>query len=155
MFDTTRPYTRNLITTDHETFTLLLLCWNPGRESPIHDHPCDGCWVKVLQGQVQECRYDDYDPEENITPSSASASNEFPMKTLQCISDEIYKGGELSYITDSMGYHKVGNPSGTIPAVSMHLYSPPFQNCRTWADETSAPKESCSSHYSEYGKLVE
>lgn len=34
---TTTPHTI------HKTFTLLLLCWNPGKESPIHDHPCDGC----------------------------------------------------------------------------------------------------------------
>jgi len=38
LFDTSKNYTRNLIATDDETFTLLLLCWNAGRESPIHDH---------------------------------------------------------------------------------------------------------------------
>jgi hypothetical protein len=32
-----------LIATDDETFTLLLLCWNPSKESPIHDHP----WVRL------------------------------------------------------------------------------------------------------------
>mmetsp|Transcript_21514 Transcript_21514/g.30767 ORF Transcript_21514/g.30767 Transcript_21514/m.30767 type:complete len:148 (-) Transcript_21514:387-830(-) len=37
-FDGKKNYTRNLIATDDETFTLLLLCWNAGRESPIHDH---------------------------------------------------------------------------------------------------------------------
>mmetsp|Transcript_16702 Transcript_16702/g.30240 ORF Transcript_16702/g.30240 Transcript_16702/m.30240 type:complete len:212 (+) Transcript_16702:91-726(+) len=40
MFESKKNYTRNLIATDDETFTLLLLCWNPGKESPIHDHPC-------------------------------------------------------------------------------------------------------------------
>ena len=39
LFDSSKHYTRNLIATDDETFTLLLLCWNPGKESPIHDHP--------------------------------------------------------------------------------------------------------------------
>jgi cysteine dioxygenase len=38
MFDPSKNYTRNLIATDDETFTLLLLCWNAGKESPIHDH---------------------------------------------------------------------------------------------------------------------
>jgi len=50
-------YTRNLVATDNETYTLLLLCWNPGKQSPIHDHPCDGCWVRVCQGSVKETRY--------------------------------------------------------------------------------------------------
>lgn len=38
MFDSMKNYTRNLIATDDETFTLLLLCWNADKESPIHDH---------------------------------------------------------------------------------------------------------------------
>jgi hypothetical protein len=45
---------RNLIATDNETFTLMLLCWTPGKESPIHDHPCEGCWMRVVQGCVRE-----------------------------------------------------------------------------------------------------
>ena len=39
LFDPMKNYTRNLIATDDETYTLLLLCWNPSKESPIHDHP--------------------------------------------------------------------------------------------------------------------
>lgn len=38
LFDSMKNYTRNLIATDDETFTLLLLCWNTDKESPIHDH---------------------------------------------------------------------------------------------------------------------
>jgi len=45
--DESKNYTRNLISTDHDSYVLLLLCWSPGKESPIHDHPCDGCWMKV------------------------------------------------------------------------------------------------------------
>ena len=58
IFDDEKPYTRNLISTDGETYTLLLLCWNPQKESPIHDHPCDGCWLQVVQGGIREDRYD-------------------------------------------------------------------------------------------------
>ena len=39
LFEPNKNYTRNLIATDNETFTLLLLCWNEEKESPIHDHP--------------------------------------------------------------------------------------------------------------------
>ena len=48
---------RNLIATDDRTFSLILLCWNPQRFSPIHDHPCDGCWMRGVEGTVQEVRY--------------------------------------------------------------------------------------------------
>lgn len=58
-FDEHKCYTRNLIATDHETFTLLLLCWNGGKASPIHDHPCRGCWMRVCEGTVFETRFAD------------------------------------------------------------------------------------------------
>lgn len=137
-FDSSRNYTRNLVATDGETFTLLLLCWNPGKESPIHDHPCDGCWMHVCEGSIEENRY----------------SNEDGTDRLQCYSDKTYQEGQLAFIEDSMGYHKVGNPSGTVPAVTMHLYSPPFQACKVWLDpeHASRPSRSCVCYHSEYGK---
>lgn len=76
IFDLSKNYTRNLIATDGEVFTLLLLCWNPGRESPIHDHPCDGCWMRLCEGSVQECRF----------------VQEPDTDRLNCISDNIYQG---------------------------------------------------------------
>ena len=135
MFDETKPYTRNLIASDYETYTLLLLCWNPGQESPIHDHPCDGCWLKVLQGNVRECRYDS--------------------TTLQCYSDERFHKGEIGYIYDSMGYHKVGNPSPSTPAITLHVYAPPFQRCRIWRIQDPDCEETVTStHFSEFGQKV-
>ena len=75
-FDVDKNYTRNLVATDNQRYTLLMLCWNPSRESPIHDHPCDGCWMRVCQGSVQECRY--------VKQSDSDS--------LHCVSNEIYKG---------------------------------------------------------------
>ena len=134
-WDASKPYTRNLISTDHETFTVLLLCWNPQQESPIHDHPCDGCWLQVLRGKIQECRYHSQD--------------------LHCLSDETFEEGQIAYITDNMGYHKIGNPTHATPAATLHLYAPPIQECRTWRLEETSQQIICqdavSTHYSEYG----
>jgi cysteine dioxygenase len=133
LFDPSKPYTRNLIATDDETYTLLLLYWNPMQESPIHDHPCDGCWMKVLEGGVRECRYD---------------------TKLNCISDAVFHQGDLTYMTDSIGYHKVGNPTNQ-QAMSLHLYSPPFSRCRVWRDETQETAKQCDlQNHSEYGRVL-
>jgi hypothetical protein len=35
---------------------LLVLTWRGGC-SPVHDHPCDGCWLRGIEGSVQEVRY--------------------------------------------------------------------------------------------------
>jgi len=152
LFDASKPYTRNLIATDHKTYTLLLLCWNPAQESPIHDHPCDGCWLQVVQGGIREVRYN---------------------TELKCIADRTYHAdnddSKLSYITDNLGYHKVGNiDTKDQMAVTLHLYSPPFDTCQCWSscttnenatnDTTNAnnlvPYEGKSINYSEYGRIV-
>eukprot|EP00804_Cyclotella_cryptica_P006318 CCRYP_010156-RA/>CCRYP_010156-RA protein AED:0.38 eAED:0.38 QI:153/1/1/1/1/1/2/418/242 len=136
--DPTKKYTRNLVATDHQTFTLLLICWNPNKESPIHDHPCDGCWVRVCQGKIEETRY---------------KINE-DMDSLDVTSVETYEDSrEVSYINDYIGYHKVGNPSTNSSAVTLHLYCPPFQKCKIWPDPHRASRSSkvCMCNYSEYG----
>ena len=49
-------YTRNLIL-ENDKFQFILLCWNKGQASAIHNHPCDGCWVKGIRGTVKETQY--------------------------------------------------------------------------------------------------
>lgn len=132
--DPMKNYTRNLIATDDDTFALLLLCWNPGKESPIHDHPCDGCWVRVCQGKVQETRY------------------EIDNKTdkLEMTSETVFEDSAPTFINDSMGYHKIGNP-GCEPALSLHLYCPPVKECKIWHDPSALPSKAVMCNYTEYG----
>ena len=47
-WDSEKSYTRNLVYTDDKHYTILLLCWTPGKMSPIHDHPCDACFIKIM-----------------------------------------------------------------------------------------------------------
>lgn len=83
LFEPSTKYTRNLVATDNETFTLILMCWNSGKESPIHNHPCDGCWMRVCEGSVQETRY----------------VQEVSTDTLDCVSDNVFVGKRItSYI---------------------------------------------------------
>ena len=133
-----KNYTRNLVATDYKTYTLMLLCWTPGRESPIHDHPCDGCWFRVCKGEVNEMRY------------------KRDKNSLTCFYDQTYTKGQQSYIEDSMGLHKVCNPSCADTAVTLHLYCPPFQKCKIWMDSSEASNCSTSRAclYSQYGVKV-
>mmetsp|Transcript_21513 Transcript_21513/g.30765 ORF Transcript_21513/g.30765 Transcript_21513/m.30765 type:complete len:235 (-) Transcript_21513:16-720(-) len=140
-FDGKKNYTRNLIATDDETFTLLLLCWNAGRESPIHDHPCDGCWVRLCQGRIRETRYECNDETD----------------TMEVTSDMILEDNAPTFISDIQGYHKVGNPDPTLPAVALHLYCPPFQRCKIWmkdCNDVLMASSVCMCYYSEYGVKV-
>jgi len=87
-FEPSKLYTRNLVATDDETFTLILMCWNAGKESPIHDHPCDGCWMHVCEGSVRETRYVKHDGSE----------------ALRCVSDDLFTGEPDSLLSDRNSY---------------------------------------------------
>lgn len=161
--DEKKNYTRNLIATDNETFTLLLLCWNPGKYSPIHDHPCNGCWMRVCQGEVNEVRFkkmhDILENEVIVTEGEKEAAVLQQKNTISsqfvCTMDTVFHEGDQTFINDNIGYHKVGNPGEKL-AVSMHLYSPPFDKCKIWMDQCDASACSVSSmcNYSEFGYRV-
>ena len=63
------------------------------------------------------------------------------------------KAGQLAYMDDFMGYHQVGNPDKSQPAVTLHLYIPPFKKCKIWPNASEASKSSASNmcYYTKYG----
>ena len=131
--DPEKSYTRNLILTDNINYTLLLLCWNNNRESSIHNHPADGCFIKTLSGCLREVQY------------KYISDNELVKTKTSFIAE-----GQVSYIVDQ-SLHKIGNPLHQ-PALSLHLYTPPFGSCLSWSDPNSAPVEVKMGFYSCYGK---
>ena len=109
-----QTYTRNLVHRCGE-FELLLLCWEPGQESPIHDHAGMHCWMAVLEGGMQEVHY------------QQGAENgplvEGRVQSFGC--------GKVGYIVDDIALHLV-RPKRGERAVSLHLYSSPIDACRTF-----------------------
>lgn len=51
-----------------------------------------------------------------------------------------YTVNDVALITDKDGVHRVGNESEA-NAVTLHLYSPPFQTCYKYDDNTSEATE--------------
>jgi len=139
--DNSLPYTRNLIYSDRTNYSLLLLCWGPDRESKIHDHPSRGCFLKVLRGFIKETIYGVYPELNEICECSAS----------------VHPTGSVSFMSDDIGLHKISNPSADQPAISLHLYVPPFQKCKIWVSgesSYSASKEGVVGYYSEHGIIL-
>ena len=136
-WDGEKPYTRNLIHTDGENYTLLMLCWNGGRESSIHNHPCEGCFIKTIRGCIRETRYEVHPETDEIRKSQVKFFNE----------------GQVSYMHDSIGLHKIGNPCKDTGSVTLHLYTPPFKSCRVWCENGpfSSAKEVKSGYFSVLG----
>lgn len=122
LFDKNLPYTRNLVATDGFNYGLLVLCWNGGMESKIHNHPCDGCFVKVLRGTIKETRYSYDQQTDAITLLSEFEGQE----------------GDVAYMDDFVGLHKIGNPSKDVGAVTLHLYTPPYSLCKVMLNYSSS-----------------
>jgi len=60
----------------------------------------------------------------------------------------------VMYLADSIGLHRVENPSHSEPAVSLHLYSPPFNFCRTFDQRTGVVQKAQMTFWSKFGKLA-
>lgn len=83
-------------------FEIYIITWGPEQESPIHDHPDYGCWLKMLQGNLHETIY-------NL--------QEKP------IENKVLVPGDVGFMHNDYGYHKIANKSPHI-STSLHVYSP-------------------------------
>ena len=110
-------YTRNCIV-DTEEFELILLCWEKGQVTPIHDHGGEECWVRIIQGEFKETIY------------QLDANKE-----MQAIRSTQSKAGNTTYMVDFMGCHRLENLSNS-RSISLHLYAKPIRNCQLFDEET-------------------
>ncbi|XP_033330291.1 cysteine dioxygenase type 1 isoform X2 [Megalopta genalis] len=138
-------YTRNLVDEGNGKFNLMVLCWGEGHGSAIHDHANAHCVMKILQGELCETRY--AWPKKNGTISISTEAEE--LKELDRTTLDL---DEICYINDSMGLHRVENPSAVNPAISLHLYSPPFSSCSVFNKQTGQKTESKVTFWSKYGE---
>jgi cysteine dioxygenase len=136
-------YTRNLIDAGNGKFNILLLCWAELQGSPIHDHAGSHCFMKCLHGELCETQYEW--PESNQEDSKAEMKE---------IGKKPLRKNEVCYMNDSIGLHRVGNPSETVPAVTLHVYVPGYDECRIFDQQTSRANTVKITFYSKYGEKV-
>jgi cysteine dioxygenase len=70
-------YTRNLVDDGNGKFNLMVLCWDKGVSSAIHDHSNSHCLVKVLSGNLVESLYDWPKSQEEHHPLSVKSELTF------------------------------------------------------------------------------
>ncbi len=106
-----KRYTRNCIARD-DYFELILLCWEKGQRTPIHNHDEQECWVKVIQGDFAESFYA-YEP---LTDS------------MKYVGTDIVAQHEVTSIEDQALYHSLENINRG-RSMSLHLYMKPIAEC--------------------------
>ena len=100
-------YTRNSII-KNEDYELLIICWERGQDSPIHDYDKREAWVHIIRGELKEEKYKK-DDNDNI----------------QRVSTVTLGVQDFSYVSNFIGLHRYINTYDG-RTVSMHLYVPPF-----------------------------
>jgi predicted metal-dependent enzyme (double-stranded beta helix superfamily) len=99
-----KSYNRHVFHNSKE-FDIILITWAGGNQCKIHNHPDNGCSVRVMHGDVIEKRYD--------------------TKTFDQISENHHYIDDILYIDDSQAYHKMCNENKEY-CVTLHVYSPGF-----------------------------
>ena len=100
-------YSRNLVWRCGD-FELLLLCWNEGQVSPIHDHAGQQCWMAVLEGELEEVHFAEPKGAGVLQPGRVKA---FPQ-------------GGVAYIHDDIALHLIRPPAGTEGHLPPPLFAP-------------------------------
>ena len=128
-------YTRNLL---HRTgdYELLLLCWDRGQASPIHDHAGQSCWMAVLDGLVEEVHY------RPCAPGGAGPLT--PGRSRR------YETGQVAFIDDDIALHLIRPARDR--GVTLHLYSRPIDSCRIYDPRAGASRRVDLGYHSVRGK---
>lgn len=146
-------YTRNLVDTGNGKFNLIALCWGEGHGSSIHDHSSSQCFVKILDGELMETMYSwppNYKPptEDGEERCEDKEEDAVEMKALE---SRVYRKDQVTFINDSMGLHRMSNPSHSDKTVSLHLYCPPFETCNVFDQRSGKAHVTKVTFWSKYG----
>ena len=73
--------------------------------------------------------------------SDDAACEEAPCCGVNLVKQEVFSANQVTYMHDRIGLHRIANESEN-GSVSLHLYSPPFQYCKTFCERTGAARSS-------------
>jgi cysteine dioxygenase len=114
LIESNKSYGKSLMYSN-KYYDIYLICWKPNQKSLIHDHPENGCLLKVLKGELIEEIYEKIDDK------------------FKKIRRNIMSEGNISYQEGKSGLHKVLNNSKN-KSISLHIYSPPNSKMTFYKD---------------------
>ncbi|MFI5118273.1 MAG: cysteine dioxygenase [Terriglobales bacterium] len=143
LFWNAQHYTRNLIDKT-DLYELLAICWEVGMGSSIHNHQGQNCWMAAPIGRlaVQNFRLLSED-------LAAHRCNLVPTNVVEITQANPVAVDPLNPVHDVRNSREWGQR-----AVSLHIYSRPFNSCIVYSVEQGSCGEIALSYTSMYGKLV-
>lgn len=123
-------YTRNLIF-KNERFEMMAICWNKGQSSKIHNHADQMCWMTVPVGKLRGQNFRAVETDESKGFCKLEETDQFDLS--DCLTAKVELEEPI---------HQILNlPEFDEPAVSLHIYSKPFEKCLAYCNQTDTFKE--------------
>lgn len=118
-------YTRNLIYKD-ERFELMAICWEKGQESRIHNHSEQMCWMTVPHGKLRGQNFRVVEQIDSQWYCKLEETETFDLA--ECLAAKVELEEPI---------HQILNlPEFDERAVSVHIYSKPFDTCLSYCNQT-------------------
>ena len=134
-------YTRNLIDRT-PLYELMAICWEVGQASSVHNHRDQNCWMAVPIGRLQVENF--HLVHQDIAGGTCRLE---PLNTVEM------NIAHPCAVDPADPVHRVLNPREfNQKAVSLHVYSRPFDTCVVYSPEQSTCGEIRLHFNTEYGK---
>jgi len=142
LFWNTGFYTRNLVYKDPR-FEMMTVCWEPGQASRIHNHCDQRCWMTVPIGRLKGQNFAVEDMDESIGFCKLRETDSFELS--DCLAAKVELEEPIHQILNTFEDR----------AVSIHIYSKPFDHCLSYCRDTHTYKEVTLHYTSIDGKLCD
>lgn len=137
-------YTRNLIYKD-ERFEAMAICWDKGQESTVHNHWDQKCWMTVPIGKLRGQNFAVESIDESRGYCKLRETDTFDLS--DCLAAKVELEEPVHKILNLAEFDE--------RAVSIHIYSKPYDRCLSYCRETDTFKEVQLFYTSIDGKLLD
>ena len=111
-------------------FEILVLCWQEGQSSPIHDHAASICSMAVIHGTCSSETFQMADPGGEHPPTAGTAV------PLEMTRGDVCGAGQVMTVMGG-DIHRVSNrPGSGENLVTIQFYLPPILSMRCFHEET-------------------
>ncbi|QYU66027.1 cysteine dioxygenase family protein [Leptolyngbya sp. 15MV] len=137
-------YTRNLIYKD-DRFEMMAICWDKGQVSRIHNHSEQRCWMMVPIGRLKGQNFAVESIDESKGLCKLRETDSFELS--DCLAAKVELEEPIHQILNLAEFDE--------RAVSIHIYSKPYDRCLSYCRDTDTFKEVQLFYTSVDGKLCD
>lgn len=123
-------YTRNLIYKD-DRFEMMAICWERGQVSRVHNHSDQKCWMTVPVGRLKGQNFAIEEIDESRGYCKLRETDNFELS--DCLAAKVELEEPIHQILNLAEYDA--------RAVSLHIYSKPYDSCLSYCRDTDTFKE--------------